>query len=355
MSQLRIEHLVVSHPSHSVLEDLSLQLPEGMIGCLMGPSGCGKTTLLRAIAGFERPLAGSILIGERPVSSSAYFLPTEQREVGMIFQEDALFPHLSVEQNIGFGLFRWNKTARKRRVIELLDLIHLSDQAHRYPHQLSGGQRQRVALARALAPRPGLLLMDEPFSGLDAGLRSTLSKEVRDILRAEGSTALLVTHDPQEAFALADYVGVLYQGRLQQWGTPYTLYHEPVSPMVARFVGDGVMVPGVWMGEGQVQIELGALPASSPITASLTPHQPVDVLLRPDDVTHDDASPQQAIVAKRVFRGADFLYTLSLPSGQQILSLVPSHHNHALGESIGICLAVDHVVIFPSSSTTPPV
>jgi iron(III) transport system ATP-binding protein len=227
----------------------------------------------------------------------------------------------------------------------MLALVGLSGADDIYPHELSGGQQQRVALARALAPEPDLLLLDEPFSNLDTDLRERLSLEVRDIIKASGTTAILVTHDQHEAFALADEIGIMYQGRIEQWDTAYNLYHEPATRFVADFVGQGVFLRGVVAGPRTVTTELGELDTA--LRSPVLDGSAVDVLLRPDDIVHDDASPWHAEVAKKAFRGADFLYTLKLASGTQVLSLAPSHHDHAIGEKIGIRLAIDHVVAFP--------
>ena len=224
----------------------------------------------------------------------------------------------------------------------------MRDAADAYPHELSGGQQQRVALARALAPEPELLLLDEPFSNLDIDLRERLSLEVREILKAAGTTAILVTHDQHEAFALADEIGIMKDGTIEQWDSAYNLYHRPRTRFVADFVGQGVFLRGVATGPGALVTELGDLATRRPAAARRS--VAVDVLLRPDDIVHDDASPWQAEVRAKAFRGADFLYTLKLASGTRVLSLVPSHHDHAIGERIGIRLAIDHVVAFPAVS-----
>ena len=217
----------------------------------------------------------------------------------------------------------------------------------KYPHEISGGQQQRVALARALAPRPELLLLDEPFSNLDVDLRERLSLEVREIIKASGATAVLVTHDQQEAFAMADEIGILHEGRIQQWDAAYNLYHRPANRFVADFVGQGVFLPARRRSATELEIELGVLQGDS------NGEESVEVLLRPDDVVHDDAAPIRAEVVHKAFRGAEILYTLRLESGRKVLALVPSHHNHALGEKIGIRLDVDHVVAFrPEKSIT---
>jgi len=307
---------------------------------------------LRCIAGFEHVTAGHIDIGGETVSSPARLLPPELRNIGMVFQDYALFPHLDVAGNIAFGLAKLDAQSRQRRLEELLSLTGLQDSARKYPHQLSGGQQQRVALARALAPRPRMLLMDEPFSNLDVELRERLSLEVRDILKREGMTALIVTHDQHEAFSMADFVGVMHQGSIEQWDTPYNLYHQPASRFVADFIGQGVFLPGMVMNNSMVEIELGVLHGMIPTDCDATGCDQcdhdcyVDVLIRPDDIVHDDDSLLMAEVESKAFRGADFLYTLKLPSGARALSLVPSHHDHAIGERIGIKLAVDHVVAY---------
>ncbi len=221
---------------HTVVRDLSLTLPSGHIGCLLGASGCGKTTVLRAIAGFEPVRGGQILLGGRLLSSPAEQVAPERRRVGMMFQDYALFPHLTVAGNVGFGLRRLERRAREQRVHELLTLVGLAGSGDSYPHELSGGQQQRVALARALAPSPDLLLLDEPFSNLDVDTRERLAFEVRDILKATGHTAVLVTHNQAEAFAIADRIGVMTGGQLAQWDTPYMLRHHPADDFVRGFV-----------------------------------------------------------------------------------------------------------------------
>jgi iron(III) transport system ATP-binding protein len=203
---------------HTVVEGFTLALDAGRIGCLLGPSGCGKTTVLRAIAGFEPVRAGSVRLGDRLLSSATVHLPPEERRVGMMFQEYALFPHLTAAQNVGFGLRRLGHAARHARVAEMLALVGLADAGGRYPHELSGGQQQRIALARALAPSPALLLLDEPFSNLDAATRERLTVEVREILKAAGQTAVLVTHNEAEAQVMADHIGLMHNGRLTRWG-----------------------------------------------------------------------------------------------------------------------------------------
>ncbi len=345
MDALNLDAVVLGYGGKSVVSELSFALAPGEIGCLLGGSGCGKTTVLRAIAGFEPLQGGRIALNGLWVADANWQLAPERRQIGMVFQDYALFPHMTVANNVGFGLREWNSVDKGRRIDEMLELVGLSDAGKRYPHQLSGGQQQRVALARALAPGPTVLLMDEPFSNLDVELRERLSIDVHNILKETGTTGLLVTHNQQEAFAMADRVGVMVDGQLQQWASPYALYHEPATRHIATFVGDGVFLPARVSGQNCVSFELGELCRIQPLDVALD--SDVDVLIRPDDIQHDDRSPVRAKVLERVFRGAAFLYTLELPSGDRVLSLVPSHHNHAVGEMIGIQLEIDHLVAFP--------
>jgi iron(III) transport system ATP-binding protein len=340
----------IGRQMHEIVHGLSFELARGEIGSLLGSSGCGKTTVLRAIAGFEQLLDGSIRLGGRNLSSKGSTAPPETRQVGVVFQDYALFPHLSVADNVNFGLRHLSAAEQAARTQKLLALVGLAAQGRKFPHELSGGQQQRVALARALAPEPDLLLLDEPFSNLDVDLRERLAIEVRDILKESGTTAVLVTHDQHEAFAIADNIGIMHDGVIVQWDSAYNLYHRPATRFVADFIGQGVFAPGTMdLPNQRVDIELGNLPLWQGLDACATDERnaaAVDVLLRADDVVHDDASPLQAEVLRKAFRGAEFLYTLQLPSGQKLLALVPSHHDHAIGEKIGIRLAADHVVTF---------
>ena len=353
---LEVRNLAHAYGLTEVVRDLSFTLKRGSIGCILGPSGCGKTTLLRCIAGFEPVTAGEIRLSGAIVSRRGLVVPPEKRRIGMVFQDYALFPHLSIAGNIAFGLRSLGERERRARVEELAQLAGLAGSLGAYPHEISGGQQQRVALARALAPRPELLLLDEPFSNLDVDLRERLSLEVREILNASGTTAVMVTHDQHEAFAMADEIGVMRDGSIEQWDTAYNLYHRPASRFVADFVGQGVFLPAKVLGDRRVEIELGVLSGSIPHDCQAGCDVcgkgcSVEVLLRPDDIIHDDASQLQAEVVHKAFRGAEIMYTLKLGSGRKVLALVPSHHNHTLGERIGIRLDVDHVVAF---SPSPP-
>ncbi len=344
---LELKNISVAIERRTILDDVSFTLKEGDIGCLLGPSGCGKTTLLRAIAGFEMPVAGEIWIRGVRVSDLKHLVPVEQREVGMVFQDYALFPHLTVKENIAFGLRNYKAQRREIRINELVALLEIGEFLHKYPHRLSGGQQQRVALARAIASRPRILLLDEPFASMDVELREQLAKEVRSVLKQDGITAVMVSHNQYEAFAMADIAGVINEGKLLQWDVAFNLYHRPASAYVAGFIGEGVFLPGKVSGEHQVDIELGTITGNLalgyPIGAS------VEVLIRPDDIIHDDQSGLTARVKDKAFRGAEFLYTLALESGARVQSLVPSHHNHPIDEAIGIRLEIDHLVVFPAS------
>jgi iron(III) transport system ATP-binding protein len=356
---LSLESVVVryagSRAEHAAVESVSLSLAAGQIGVLIGPSGCGKTTLLRAVAGLEPLAGGRIRMDGRVLGDAAggvQLLP-EARRIGMVFQDYALFPHLSVADNVAFGVQDLPRAERTLRVQQMLDLVGLAHAAKRAPHQLSGGQQQRIALARALAPAPRLLLLDEPFSNLDVDLRERLAHEVRGILKDTGTTALFVTHDQLEAFALGDVIGVMQRGRLEQWDDAYALYHRPATRFVAQFIGHGVFTPAhidpakAGTTGGCVHTALGALEdlQECPLPEAY-PGGNCDMLLRADDIVHDDLSPVKARIERKAFRGSEFLYTLRLASGEMVLAHVPSHHDHQVGEWIGIRAEVDHVVTF---------
>ena len=347
LAQLQVRY---AGAERAAVLDVSFGLQAGDIGVLIGPSGCGKTTLLRAVAGLERAQRGTIRLGDGIVSSDHVHMSAERRRIGMVFQDYALFPHLDVGRNVGFGIAHLDRVQRARRVAEVLELVGLAGHERRYAHELSGGQQQRVALARALAPAPHLLLLDEPFSNLDVDLRERLAIEVRSILKAANATALFVTHDQLEAFAVGDFIGVMHEGSLHQWDDAYTLYHRPATRFVADFIGHGVFTPATIRevdGQMVVQTALGDLTdiAECPLPAAFAQGQ-CDVLLRADDIVHDDNAPVKAQIVRKAFRGSEFLYTLRLRSGENVLAHVPSHHNHRVGEWIGIRAEVDHVVTF---------
>jgi iron(III) transport system ATP-binding protein len=343
---LELKGVSVAIEERAIIHSFSLSLEQGEIGCLLGPSGCGKTTLLRTIAGFEKPSSGEVWLESRMVSDHQNLVPVEDRKVGMVFQDYALFPHLKVRENIAFGLRRLTKLEQILRVEEVAELLEVSKFLNDYPHRLSGGQQQRVALARAIATRPHILLLDEPFASLDIELREQIAKEMRSVLKANGVTAILVTHNQMEAFAMADTIGVMRDGVLLQWDNAFSLYHRPNCTYVADFVGDGVFLPGTVINSTNVETELGVINGGQ--AHGFTHGDKINVLIRPDDIIHDDSSEMQAKVLDKAFRGAEFLYTLALDSGSEVLTLVPSHHNHAIDEAIGIKLEIDHLVVFPS-------
>ncbi len=349
---LELTRLTVQYPGagRPAVAEVSFGLPRGGIGVLIGPSGCGKTTLLRAIAGLERASGGVLRIDGQVVGGQGHHVPPEDRRIGMVFQDYALFPHLDVGRNVAFGIDGLPRAERAERVAQVLALVGLPGMERRMPHELSGGQQQRVALARALAPQPRLLLLDEPFSNLDVELRERLAHELRAILKAAGATALFVTHDQLEAFAIGDAIGVMHEGRLEQWDDAYTLYHRPATRFVADFIGHGVFTPARIREEGGkvvVDTPLGALTdvAECPLPCAFSGGE-CDVLLRADDILHDDDAPVKAEIVRKAFRGSEFLYTLRLAGGQEVLAHVPSHHDHRIGEWIGIRAQVDHVVTF---------
>ena len=348
VSQLEVRY---AGRAQAAVQGVTLGLRAGDIGVLIGPSGCGKTTLLRAVAGLEPVTAGEIRLTKSVVGSATLNVPPELRRIGMVFQDYALFPHLTVGRNVAFGIHQLPRAEQAARVAEVLRLVGLEGSEQRYPHELSGGQQQRVALARALAPRPQLMLLDEPFSNLDVDLRERLAHEVRGILKAAGATALFVTHDQFEAFAIGDVIGVMHEGQLHQWDDAYTLYHRPATRFVADFIGHGVFAPATLVQRGShvvAQTPLGELTDldECPLPGSY-PGGECDVLLRADDIVHDDHAAVQAQIVRKSFRGSEFLYTLRLAGGHTVLAHVPSHHDHALGEWIGIRAQVDHVVTFP--------
>lgn len=341
---LTLNNLCCHFDQQAVVNGVSFALARGEIAALLGPSGCGKTTTLRAIAGLEPATEGSIQLNGTVVSRPGHQLPPERRRLGMVFQEHALFPHLTVADNVTFGLRELPREQRRARAAQCLAQVRLDGMEKRYPHELSGGQQQRVALARALAPRPALLLLDEPFASLDLDLRRSLARELGDILRREKVAALLVTHDQEEAFAIADQVGVMQQGRIAQWDTPYNIYHEPQCRFVAEFAGYGTFLAGQVSDQQTVITTLGELSGRS--TDPLTPGQNVAVLLRPEDVIADDRAPLALPVTRRQFTGANILYHLRAGPEETLLCLTDSHTNVVEGDSLNVRLATKHLVTF---------
>ncbi len=343
---LELKHIECHHHGHTVIEDLSLHINQGDLICLLGPSGCGKTTVLRAIAGFQPLSRGEILIRRQKVSHPGYTLAPEKRHIGMVFQDYALFPHMNVSQNISFGLRNMSKAERQKVSDEMLETVGLTGLGHRYVHELSGGQQQRVALARALAPKPDLVLLDEPFSNLDVDMRERLSLEVRQILKHRNATGILVTHDQHEAFAIGDQICVMNGGRILQRDTAYNLYHSPENRFVANFIGQGVFVPGELVAPDTVKTEIGTVKGDRAYEWPLGSR--VELLLRPDDIVPKENGELCAQVTQRAFKGAEILYTLKFDSGLEVQSLFPSHHDYSPGEKVRIRLGLDHMVAFPA-------
>jgi iron(III) transport system ATP-binding protein len=341
---LRCRGLVKRFGAVTVVDGLDLVAEQGEVVALLGPSGCGKTTTLRLIAGFEDLDGGVVEVGGRVVAEAGWAEPPERRRVGMVFQDYALFPHLSVARNVAFGLPRSGRGERAARVAAALATVGLAGLGERMPHQLSGGQQQRVALARALAPEPAVILLDEPFSNLDAELRASVRAEVRQILADAGATAVLVTHDQEEALSLADRVAVMWGGEIVQESSPEELYHRPVSRAVAAFVGEAQFLPGEGLGR-RVASELGELPAHGGATG------PVDVMLRPEglrlalDPDHA-AGGTNATVLTRSFYGHDQLMTVRLDTGRVLRARLGTYGGIRPGDRVAVSVR-GAVLTFP--------
>jgi iron(III) transport system ATP-binding protein len=326
----------------SAVDGADLAVGRGEFVALLGPSGCGKTTLLRLVAGFERPDAGAIELEGRRVAGAGAWVPPERRRVGLVFQDYALFPHLSVAANVGFGLGRRD---RRRRVAEALALVGLQSAGGRYPHELSGGQQQRVALARALAPRPSVVLLDEPWSNIDPLLRSAMRDELAAILREAGVTVVLVTHDREEAFSVADRIALMREGRIVQAGPPEDLYHEPADRWVAEFGGAANLLPGT-VRDGAVATSIGTFEAGNGADG----HGHVDVLVRPELLELRPDPDGAAEVVQREFRGHDVFYRLRLDDGTELCAQRPSTETVTLGSRVAVRAHRRQVAVFRAQS-----
>ena len=342
---LRLQNVTKSFDRTKAVRGADLTLSRGKTLALLGPSGCGKTTTLRLLAGFERPDAGEIEISGQKVAGDAAWVPPERRRVGMVFQDYALFPHLTVEGNVLYGLPKGLGKKRSRRADEVLSLVHLGDARTRMPHELSGGQQQRVALARALAPEPAVVLLDEPFSNLDAALRTRVRAEMREILHEAGATTVFVTHDQEEALSFADEVAVMFDGRIVQTAPPEEVYHRPESHEVAEFVGEANFLSGT-VQNGHVHCELGKLPL---LDSQNIPPGEVEAMLRPEALElHEDPRGGSAVVTGREFYGHDQLLTLRLSSGTTLHSRLGGGPGFRIGERVAVETR-GPAVVFPKS------
>jgi iron(III) transport system ATP-binding protein len=336
---LRLSDISKSFGATQALASASLEVERGEIVALCGPTGCGKTTALRILAGFERPDRGRVEIDGTLVAGEGAWVAPDRRRVGMVFQDYALFPHLDVAANVGFGVPRGERSGR---VEELLELVGLADLGHRFPDELSGGQQQRVALARALAPRPAVVLLDEPWGAIDPLLRGTLRDDVVRILRAAGVTALLVTHDREDAFSVADRIALMRDGRIVQTGAPEQLYFEPADCWCAEFAGAANLIEGRCDGSN-VDTPLGCLRASRPPAAT-----DVRVLVRPELVGLEPDGAGHAEIVERTFLGHDVLYRVRLADGTDLWSQRPSNEQVPLGARVRVRVHDGPIVVFPS-------
>lgn len=334
MNNVECNKLSKSFQGMPAVKECSLQIHAGEILALLGPSGCGKTTILRMIAGFEQADAGEIRIGERTVASDTNFVPPERRHVGMVFQHYALFPHLSVAQNVAYGI---RGKPQAQQVQKMLELVGLDGLQQRMPHQLSGGQQQRVALARALAPQPAVLLLDEPFSNLDADLRASMRVHVREILKHVGTTALFVTHDQEEALYMGDRVAIMHAGKLEQADLPQQLYLAPASRFVAEFLGQASFLPAQVTNNGLLT-DLGFIPQNIPAPAG----SQIQLVARPDDLQVAANPHGNARVTGRIFRGGEYLYDLQLDSSQTLQCVCNHIHDFAIGSRVQVQLEPGH-------------
>lgn len=329
---LSVSHLSLQFGEKTIFQDVNFELAQGQIACLLGHSGCGKTSILRCLLGFETPKAGTITLNNTPLFNQTVHVAPHKRHIGMVFQDYALFPHLTVAQNIAFGIGTLSKSAQNERICELLTLIDMTDYQKRYPHELSGGQQQRVALARTLAPRPQLVLLDEPFSNLDVDLRTTLSTEVRALLKSENVSAVLVTHDQAEAFNVADVVGIMANGTLQQWDSPTGLYHTPKTQAVASFVGEGSLLNVITLDTHNQY----ATTTFGKIAYANTPTDTQKILVRPENVLLNlDNAETYATISHKSFRGNYWLYEL-IKDDNTLLAQGNHHQDYAIGDVVGV-------------------
>jgi iron(III) transport system ATP-binding protein len=339
---VRLDSVSKNFETTKAISNLTVEIGKGDFFSLLGPSGCGKTTTLRLIAGLERPDAGTIAIGGEVVASPGTWIAPEKRGIGIVFQDYALFPHMTVAQNVAFGLHGCGRAQIKARTEELIELTGMKGLFGRYPHELSGGQRQRVALARSLAPNPRVILLDEPFSNLDADLREELRWETKRILKEQGATTILVTHDQEEAFSLSDRVGVLRNGKLEQLGSPEEIYHRPCNKFVADFVGKADFIDGI--AEGAI---VHSTFGSFPLDGCYPGTKQVELMIRPDDVRFTPNAAGQAMIIESRFLGASVLYRLQFADGRIINAIRHSVKSVPVGSRVHVTVDAKHIVIFP--------
>ena len=341
--KLEIEDVSLSIEGNLILDNLSLNIDEHEIISLIGPSASGKSSLLRIIAGFENISSGKVKLNGLIVDDRSTIVQPQNRNIGIIFQDLALFPHLSCKDNIIFGITNYSEDHKRQRLDRLCNLLDITSIKDKFPHEISGGQQQRIAIARALAPGPEILLLDEPFSALDEELKETLIHDVKNLLKEEKITTIVITHNIKEAFQLSDKIAFLDNKKIIQFDTAYNLYHKPYTKEIANFCGIGSFIKGTVIDSNHVSTILGDLFGD---TSKYKVGSNVSVMIRPDDIIHDDNSSQSAKVLEKIFFGSDFLYRLELTEGEKIFCYTPSHHNHAINEVIGIKPVIDHLILF---------
>lgn len=341
--KLEIENISLNIDGNLIIDNLNLNICEQEIISIIGPSASGKSSLLRIIAGFENVNSGRVKINGVIVDDRSKVVVPQNRQVGIIFQDLALFPHLNCEDNILFGISKHTPAEKFKRLNRLSNLLDISGILKSFPHEISGGQQQRIAIARALAPKPEILLLDEPFSALDEKLKETLMSDVKKLLQEEKITTIVITHNIKEAFEISDKIAFLDDKKIIQYDTAYNLYHKPLTKEIANFCGIGSFINGKVIDANHVQTKLGQFFGN---TSQFTIGSNVKVMIRPDDIIHDDNSTQSAKVIEKSFHGSDFLYKLELSDGERVFCYTPSHHNHVLNEVIGIKPVIDHLIIF---------
>ena len=341
-SKLNLNDVRVTLDSKIILDNVNLNVNSGEVVSLMGASASGKTSLIRAIAGFYNISSGTIRINNKIIDDSNKRTDVSKRNIGVIFQDLALFPHLTVRENITFGLINSDSSDRKKRSEQLENLLSIDDIKDEYPSQISGGQQQRVAIARAIAPKPEILLLDEPFSALDFELKDSLMGDILEIIKSENITSILITHNAQEAFKMSDKIAFISRKTVTQFSTPYEIYHRPLSKEISNFFGISSYIKTKVLDSEQISSVLGTFTGDF---RKYKKGDELDLLIRPDNITYDDTSPFTAKVINKTFRGSDFLYELELDDEQKIFCYEPAEHNHEINEKIKIKLNLAHLTV----------